>query len=309
MIVSGIDEAGLGPLLGPYCAGLVTLSYRSQEKDPRLLCPAVLSEQPCKEKLTVGDSKKISSSKDISYLEETILAFYLMQYGRFPRSSGDFIKTVTDFPRELTSSEQEPWNHEIQSQTLPLVKSPEEIQKKAEFLAEKWRSAGLELSTFKLALVPPYEFNKLLDRKRNKAGACQEILKPLMQEGRIPGGKLIVDRQGGRRYYGEWLLDLYPGELLTARQETSQLSLYQSGECEIHFQVGADGVCFETALASMGAKYLREIYMKGFNRYWQKRYPGLKETAGYYSDGKRFLKDLRDAGFDEKELSYLVRKK
>ncbi len=309
MIVSGIDEAGLGPLLGPYCAGLVTTTYPSGETDPRALCPAILAERPEDGKLAVGDSKKLSSSKDISFLEETVLAFYLLRQGKIPATADEFIRTVTDDSLSLTPLEEEPWNKEILSLALPLVHPPEEILKKADKLAAEWASAGLELTDFSLKMTVPHGFNRLLDKRKNKASACQEILSPFMRKGRYPGGKLIVDRQGGRRYYGEWLLELYPGDLLTARQETSQLSLYQSGESEIHFQVGADALCFETALASMGAKYLRELYMTGFNSYWQKKYPGLKGTAGYYSDGKRFLKDLEEAGFKEKDLSRLVRNK
>ena len=309
MIVSGIDEAGLGPLLGPYCAGLVTVTYPSQEKDPRSLCPSVLSERPEKGKLAVGDSKKLSSSKDISYLEETVLAFYLLKYGNLPETTDEFIRKVDGESESLRPLEDEPWNREILTQPLPLVYPEEEIRKKAGELVGQWTSAGLELTGFTLTMTMPFGFNRLLDKRKNKASACQEILTPFMQKGRYPRGKLIVDRQGGRRYYGEWLLELYPGELLTARKETSQLSLYQSGESEIHFQVRADALCFETALASMGAKYLRELYMTGFNRYWQKKYPGLKGTAGYYSDAKRFLKDLDKAGFKEKDLSRIVRNK
>ncbi|MFM9068571.1 MAG: hypothetical protein ACKOUR_14755, partial [Planctomycetota bacterium] len=41
-------------------------------------------------------------------------------------------------------------------------------------------------------------------------------------------------------------------------------------------------------LASMVAKYLREVCMKQFNTFWQSHCPGLAPTAGYPVDARRF---------------------
>ena len=43
-----------------------------------------------------------------------------------------------------------------------------------------------------------------------------------------------------------------------------------------------------TALASMTAKYLRELSMRAFNEYWCARVPNLRPTAGYPGDASRF---------------------
>jgi hypothetical protein len=50
-----------------------------------------------------------------------------------------------------------------------------------------------------------------------------------------------------------------------------------------------------TALASMTAKYLRELAMRPFNAFWQRQVPGLKATAGYSGDSQRFFDEIRDA--------------
>ncbi len=47
------------------------------------------------------------------------------------------------------------------------------------------------------------------------------------------------------------------------------------------------------ALASMLAKYVRELCMGQFNRYWGHLVPGLQPTAGYYVDAQRFLGEIR----------------
>ena len=45
----------------------------------------------------------------------------------------------------------------------------------------------------------------------------------------------------------------------------------------------------------MACKYLREVCMRQFNRFWAKHVPGLKPTAGYPTDAKRFYDAIRPA--------------
>jgi len=46
----------------------------------------------------------------------------------------------------------------------------------------------------------------------------------------------------------------------------------------------------------MVSKYLRELFMKLLNRFWTDRVGAhLVPTAGYYTDGQRFLADIADA--------------
>jgi len=58
------------------------------------------------------------------------------------------------------------------------------------------------------------------------------------------------------------------------------------------FEVGADGRYLPVALASMLSKYTRELFMEMLNEYWVGRVPGLRRTAGYVSDGRRFLSEI-----------------
>jgi hypothetical protein len=45
----------------------------------------------------------------------------------------------------------------------------------------------------------------------------------------------------------------------------------------------------------MVSKYLRELLMLEFNRFWQARVPGLKPTAGYPGDAARFFEAILPA--------------
>jgi hypothetical protein len=46
-------------------------------------------------------------------------------------------------------------------------------------------------------------------------------------------------------------------------------------------------------MASMLSKYLRETLMRRFNSFWKAHIPTLAPTAGYYTDGLRFLRDIQ----------------
>ncbi len=59
------------------------------------------------------------------------------------------------------------------------------------------------------------------------------------------------------------------------------------------FEPRADHHHFCVALASMVSKYLRELLMLEFNRFWEQHVPGLKPTAGYPSDAARFFEAIR----------------
>ena len=46
------------------------------------------------------------------------------------------------------------------------------------------------------------------------------------------------------------------------------------------------------AYASMAAKYLRELLMMRYQAYWRTLAPEVRPTAGYYADGRRFLREI-----------------
>ena len=55
----------------------------------------------------------------------------------------------------------------------------------------------------------------------------------------------------------------------------------------------ADGRFLPVALASMLAKYVRELLMLRLNRYFRAQMPDLKPTAGYFTDGRRYLTEIK----------------
>ena len=307
MIIAGIDEAGLGPILGPYCAAAAALSYEGEEVDPRELCSEILSYDPREGFLAVGDSKGIYSPGKEKPLEKTVLAFYRWYTDEEPSDALSFFKTLIP-ETELELPGEVPWYEKLSKLKLPVSLSKLPDAETAVLIRETSR-AGIKPAFLNMSVQPAFSFNRFLQMTGNKSSACQQILNPLIREGAGKSDRIVVDRQGGRRYYGDWLIELFPGSPLRALRESKELSAYETGKIYIEFRVKADALCFETALASMFAKYSRELCMKAFNSYWKERYPELKETAGYYSDGQRFIRDLKEKNLFPENPDILVRRK
>ncbi len=109
---------------------------------------------------------------------------------------------------------------------------------------------------------------------------------------------IICDKHGGRNYYGPLLQQRFPETLIEVRGESRARSVYRwrRGEqnVEAHFCAGGERH-LPVALASMVSKYLREVAMLAFNRFWSLKLPDLRPTAGYPTDARRFRREIAQA--------------
>ena len=105
----------------------------------------------------------------------------------------------------------------------------------------------------------------------------------------------MADRHGGRKSYlpllRRYLADLEPRRV-REEVERSEYTL-AGGRVRIVFQVRAETESLPVALASMIAKYVREVRMGLFNQFWASRIEHLRPTSGYPVDARRFLIDIR----------------
>ncbi len=118
--------------------------------------------------------------------------------------------------------------------------------------------------------------------------------------------RIVCDRLGGRTRYAGALAGLIGAEVVPI-EESSRVSRYQikRGEADadadtdtdadivISFMPEAESRHLPVAMASMTAKLVRELAMARFNHYWQRRLPGLKPTAGYVQDARRWLDETQ----------------
>lgn len=298
---SGIDEAALGPVLGPYCCGLASFNIKS---DLELF--QLFSEFKA---VKICDSKKLyTSGKSIKELENTALSFFLSFFNTGADNLFEFLSKLLIHEKTLAELSVIPWFKKMESLKLPICCNNEEIQQNSESLTNFLKEKQIEIGSIKVDVVSAEEFNHLLSEGFNKSQCCQKILSPLLVESHTNKSRITVDRQGGRRYYGEWLIEIFPGTPLSIKQETQDCSSYNIGSSLMQFQVKGDDKYLETALASIFSKYIRELMMICFNNYWNEITPGIKKTAGYPQDGKRFIKELDSRGV-EYNKEKLIRQK
>jgi hypothetical protein len=101
----------------------------------------------------------------------------------------------------------------------------------------------------------------------------------------------------------------FPDDWIETLHESRAVSRYGWGPPEkrvtVKFRARGEAE-LPTALASMTAKYHRELAMRAFNEFWVKQVPGLRPTAGYPADAKRFKAAIADRqrtlGIDDRDL-------
>ena len=299
----GIDEAGYGPLLGPLVIGAVRVegplqSLKAAARSRRREMPRIL------------DSKVLyRGGEGIAELERTALCAWGLARGRLPA-------TVLEYwEGEVRASSSHPWYGNL-GDSVPRSCSRSEVEDSVAVLGEELRSLGAGL-TFARAFCHLEGFlNERLESLDNKADVhLDHIGNAMLAVLGAPGaGRINCDRLGGRQDYGAFLSRLFPFTPLATECEEFAESRYAVGPEErrtvVRFMVNGERRSREVALASCLAKYGRELMMGCFNRTFTGAFDGLRPTAGYYGDARRFLRELEAAaGADSGWRTRLCRRK
>ena len=188
----------------------------------------------------------------------------------------------------------------LRTLALPRAAPPETCRRAAEEVGAALAAAGLTLVGIACRGVYPGEFNRLLDRGLNKSDILSDATLDLAAglRDRFPDGDLVVwcDRHGGRKSYGPLVARHFSTPLVQTVEETSARSVYvaPAAKLRIEFSVGGEAR-LPVALASMTAKYVRELAMEAFNAFWSDQLPGLAPTAGYPVDAQRWRREATAA--------------
>jgi hypothetical protein len=227
--------------------------------------------------------------------------------------------------------------HEDDGQLLPLQAEAKEICRLAAKLREVCEESGVSLLAVRARLVYPTEFNALVDQYGNKGSALSHVTLGLVRrlvdevaDATRAGGDddpartsalsdlgppssdrflICLDKHGGRNRYAALVQHHFSESWIEAVSENRHLSRYRwnHGErtVEAIFRVGCEEL-LPTALASMTAKYHREVAMRAFNAFWTARLPELRPTAGYPGDSHRFKADIalvqQELGIEDRVL-------
>lgn len=297
-ILAGVDEAGLGPILGPLVVGGVAMSGPEGADPWKLLRRHVARRRQEKGKVRVADSKKVNQGPHgLRHLEETALVFWTALHGELPATLAAWLGEIGT---DLGPLARCPWYEDL-ALPLPRAADADWVRLQAELVARTLRAGDVRIVDIALRAVDVEEWNAWIADTDNKSRAhfhaYAEVLGRLLAH--VPEGQsghVVADRCGGRMHYGHDLRRLCPGGTVEVVQEEPAVSSYRvrraGGATTVTFAERGEDRAFPTALASCFAKYLRELMVECLNRWFCGRVPGLQPTAGYYVDGHRFLDQL-----------------
>lgn len=299
MIYAGIDEAGYGPLLGPLCVG--TTAFRVPGVGDPAAAPdlwSLLSAGVCRKpkdarrRIAVADSKKLKSAgkQPLVHLERGVLAFS-------SREIASDAELFAELGVHVHPSKAAPW-HALEL-ALPECNTKDELSIARSVVRRAHERAGVELARFAVEALDAPAFNALYRELANKAHVNMSLVFDGVRQVDLSRGDepahVAVDRQGGRASYIRELEEhVARGARVRTIEEGDERSAYEVGDgLFISFEVEAESRHLPVALASMGAKYVRELFMRRLNAFFTGRMPGLEPTAGYVEDGRRFLAEVK----------------
>lgn len=297
----GTDEAGYGPNLGPLLISVTAWrvpGVTSEVDLYDLLRDAVDRDSHVHgTRLHIADSKQVyTPAKGIGSLETSALAL-LSQTGPIPRSYSQLVQRLTGV--DLARTEGEPWLREGDLE-LPTVAALDDIERLAAQLREVCVRKGVVVESLASDMVETPRFNRECEAAGSKGVVLTRATLSLLERHWPADGiptLVICDKHGGRNQYSAALSEAFDEMFITRLSESAERSAYKIRGGEVRFQVRAEQH-LPTAAASILSKYLREVSMEMFNRYWIKRVPGLKPTKGYPEDAKRFRESIADTARD-----------
>lgn len=290
---------------------------------------SLLDEAVCRKprdnakRIAVADSKKLTVSGKhghaaVPHLERAVLAFLALHTSNagLPATADDLLFTLgshhherDDLPPWYAPSDEHAWcvlpaatstvagrnGHDEASLTLD-----------AGLLRRAARHAGVAAPgaaepCLGVAVLCEDAYNAKLAHSKSKADVSFALIAHHLRHVWNGCGHLnpwvIVDRQGGRTRYTDNLAWAIPGSSVRIIEEHAAASAYEltspdSRRMFVRFMPKADDLHLPVALASMTAKYVREIYMHRFQRWFAERLPAIKPTAGYGADAKRFAAEI-----------------
>ncbi len=309
LIYAGIDEAGYGPMLGPLCVACTVFSIRDLDGATcvggsgacdlwKRLGKAVCRKKTDKKhRVVVDDSKALKGAADgpnhpLKHLERGVLSFL----GDLPASCSDLFTTL--------GVAVDPHDWYATTSSLPVGQSTDELRIAASRLRKALDEQGIAIELMRCEAIDAHTFNQQVERMGNKANvnmcAALRMIDAVWQRFPQHHPTIVVDHHGGRTRYLQTLMQAYPEAHAQVLAEEESISAYRltqrmggaDSTINVTFLVEAERAHLPVALASMTAKYVRELFMLRMNRHFRSFLPELKPTAGYTEDARRYLKDI-----------------
>ena len=302
----------------------------------KLLAPVVVPHWDGGKNLAIADSKTLYTPALGLERLELGLHTVLHMMRRAPQTWTELVR-ILDADSDGRRA-QLPWHRNYECQ-LPVSAAESRLFDLSKRLQECGNRARAIPVRLQARLVFPAEFNDLVQYYDSKGAALSHVTLSLVRELvdllKTSHGSsqtadsvdpdatamlIVCDKHGARNRYMALLQHHFPEHWIQTLGEGKNESRYQwdrsaaggvpqhregevadGGPVEIRFRTKGESF-LPTALASMTAKYLRELSMRAVNEYWCARVPNLKPTAGYPTDARKFKKAIdgkqRELGID-----------
>ena len=310
-LVIGIDEAGYGPNLGPLVIGGSSWQINEHQSDNISTKAAehfielqndIHDDYRAGRGPPWGDSKKVftrkgTKSETLEPLERGVFAAIQIATNTLPETSDRLLSLLA--LKSPDDAELGCWK-KLNAMTLPLAtKVPYAIEQSGQ-AAGQLRTHAIRLTGLTCRWIFPETFNAALDTGMNKSDILSQASLQLAFDLRNqhPHMPAVVwcDRHGGRKRYAGVVSHCFDAARVEPLSETTRYSHYRIHDREfptfIHFSVGGESR-LPVAVASMTAKYTRELAMDVFNSFWTDRIPSLQPTAGYPVDARRWWHETK----------------
>jgi len=308
-LVIGIDEAGYGPNLGPLVIGgslwrvMDAATGEAAAADNRLtLLGAALAQRQPDGRPLWGDSKKIynrqrGETAALAALERGVLAA-LAVTGSLPVIGVDLLDTL-GLPL-ATDAAAGCWQS-LADQHLPHAATAADCQQAAAVASDSLANHQIELLAVACRWVFPAAFNAGLESGKNKSDilsqASLDLAADLRRHDPAAAATICCDRHGGRKRYAGVVSHCFDAARVEPVAESPSCSRYlihtDGPATTISFSVGGESQ-LPVAVASMTAKYVRELAMTAFNQFWAEHAATVRPTAGYPLDARRWWQETAE---------------
>ena len=224
-IVAGIDEAGLGPILGPLTLGFSAFRTSHSASGLWKALRTCVRDDPLEDEshLVVADSKRVFTrdARGHARLECSVLAF-LAQRRDAPRAPSCGRELIECAPTRLAPHPdvlaQHPWYAHLPDR-LPSWCELARIEAACGALADAMVCSEVQLVDCGVRTIPSGELNRSFVRTASKGTtlwlAAAAIIEHLWERFGAEELELWVDRQGGRIHYADVIQELFPMHPLT----------------------------------------------------------------------------------------------
>lgn len=290
-LVVGADEAGYGPNLGPLvvAATVWEVDAPTTVADGLLdaaLAAALAAAADGGRPLRWADSKRVHrGGAGLRDLEMAALAGVALAAGRTPTTWRELVGVLGAAQAAVPVPEAA-----ARERLCVPLSAPADDGSRAAVVGRVLAGHGVRLAAIRCRIVDPGEFNALLGTGLNKSDLLSRAtLELVAAEAATAPAVVCCDRHGGRKRYAPLVARHFGTPLVRVEEEGTTRSAYTLPELQgrIEFRVRAESRT-PVALASLVAKYLRELAMHAFNHHWQSVMPDLRPTAGYPVDALRW---------------------